>query len=935
MWNERGMLSMIEGRTLATRRMIWKTGSLGLGLATALLLFVGLWMLLGRARPAAADGPWYVDAATGDDGNDCLTPSTACATVGATVDKAVSGDTIYIAAGVYPTNISYSGKDVTYIGAGPEQTILDGGGVDQVLRATIANTEIFSLTIRNGYSSGNMGAGVQSDGSLIMSDVVLRDNIADDENGGGLWAGGNITLTNVLATNNAGNHGSGFYLNFWFEEDDVALENVAVVANNTTGSGGALMLRGVNARITNTTVSDNTGIGIYASNFAEITMTHSTVADNEGLGLYYPNNNGWTQNSVIAGNNDGGAQCSLTSIWVTSWGGNVEDGDSCAFDHATDQVNVDPLLEPLGDYGGDTLIRALTPGSPAVDAATDTGCTATDQRGVARPQEGDGTPPAACDSGAFEYAEIGLSEVSIDGPGTANVATNVTLEAAISPDTATQPVTYTWTADGQTPVTHSSGVTDSVTFSWDSTGTKTIQVTADNGLGQSNDSVQITIQEGEQSVSSVSIDGPTAGNAGQTYTFTAQTEPADATLPVTYTWQIDGQAPATHVGGLNHTLALSWPDVGTYALTVTATNAAGSVNDSHTIVITAWYVDAADGDDGNDCQTPATACRTIQTTLGRAPAGAVIQIAPGTYSETVQITQTADLIGAGAGQTVLTTGAGPVVTVDDGELTTFVARLEGVTIEGGPEEGIRNEEELAVSGSVIANNGSYGILNYGSVTVSESAIQGNRAPGGAALMSTGLAELNAVSIYGNVSENSIVHTQGSGETSLTNVTVSNNETGDGTGAAVTGASNATVAILNSTIVHNSGGGVADYGTQMTLQNTVLADHGGDNCWTSVTSLGHNVEDGNTCELDGAGDQSNTDPRLGLLADNGGPTLTHLPETGSPLIDTGDNGACPATDQRGEARPYDGNEDGTAVCDVGAVEVTLAVDVYIFLPAVMR
>ena len=61
-----------------------------------------------------------------------------------------------------------------------------------------------------------------------------------------------------------------------------------------------------------------------------------------------------------------------------------------------------------------------------------------------------------------------------------------------------------------------------------------------------------------------------------------------------------------------------------------------------------------------------------------------------------------------------------------------------------------------------------------------------------------------------------------------------------------------------------------------------------------------------------------DPMLGPLTDNGGLTPTHLPLPGSPVIDTAC--ACAQFDQRGLARPIDGDGAGVAFCDIGAVEV---------------
>ena len=114
-----------------------------------------------------------------------------------------------------------------------------------------------------------------------------------------------------------------------------------------------------------------------------------------------------------------------------------------------------------------------------------------------------------------------------------------------------------------------------------------------------------------------------------------------------------------------------------------------------------------------------------------------------------------------------------------------------------------------------------------------------------------------------------------------------------------------------------------------FRNSIIADNlvtgVPDNCSlnsAAVTSLGFNVTDTSAadCTLDDATDQILTAPLLGLLSDNGGPTLSHLPLVGSPAIDMGDPISCPATDQRGFSRPRDGDANGSVICDAGAIEV---------------
>lgn len=101
--------------------------------------------------------------------------------------------------------------------------------------------------------------------------------------------------------------------------------------------------------------------------------------------------------------------------------------------------------------------------------------------------------------------------------------------------------------------------------------------------------------------------------------------------------------------------------------------------------------------------------------------------------------------------------------------------------------------------------------------------------------------------------------------------------------------------------------------------------GGGNCGGGGVwgSQGFNLESANSCVFAQATDQPNTDPALGPLANNGGPTQTMALPTGSPAVDTGFSGALTA-DQRGFSRPVDdlaiANLPGGDGADVGAFEL---------------
>src|SRR5690606_4119168 len=92
-----------------------------------------------------------------------------------------------------------------------------------------------------------------------------------------------------------------------------------------------------------------------------------------------------------------------------------------------------------------------------------------------------------------------------------------------------------------------------------------------------------------------------------------------------------------------------------------------------------------------------------------------------------------------------------------------------------------------------------------------------------------------------------------------------------------------------------------------LDNTIIDGSCAPAASARFESLGHNLGVNASCNLNAVNDQPNTAPALGpLAAGQGGPTAVHVPNPGSPAIDTGNDASCPEVDQRGFGRPLDGD-----------------------------
>jgi VCBS repeat-containing protein len=269
-----------------------------------------------------------------------------------------------------------------------------------------------------------------------------------------------------------------------------------------------------------------------------------------------------------------------------------------------------------------------------------------------------------------------------------------------------------------------------------------------------------------------------------------------------------------------------------------------------------------------------------------------------------------DIEGPGADQLTVrrgdATGNYRIFTVPSGS----VVSISGITISNGRAGiggGISNNGTLTITASTVSGNSATignslggGVNNFGGdLTITASTISGNSAGlGGGVYSSTDLSGQ---------------------KTTITNTTISGNTASD-TGGGVRNVDGLTI-LENSTITNNTaqsgeGGGVQGYGDDLTstevLSTIISANQGTDvhlfpNLGTNpFDSKGYNlIGNGNAT---GAFDQSLqdqvgvTDPELGALADNGGPTKTHALLVGSPAVDKGNTEL--STDQRGEPRPFD-------------------------------
>jgi len=282
----------------------------------------------------------------------CVSDATELQTALTTAAGNGQDDTIQIVQGTYNGNFVYASteansltieggytEDCSSRTIDPENTVIDGGGIDNVLMlvtdGVAANFSVEGLTIRNGRShTVDKGGGVYvnaGDGELTLRENIFIQNSAVSQSGGGVWCSGSGTFTNNTFTGNSAGYGGGVRCN-----GSGTFTDNTFTGNSAGYGGGGVFSSGT---FTNNTFTENSvgqgdgGGGVYGSG----TFTNNTFTGNSaggrGGGVFSPGNftnNTFTDNTFTgnsAGYGGGGVSGSGTFTNNTFTENSVGQGD--------------------------------------------------------------------------------------------------------------------------------------------------------------------------------------------------------------------------------------------------------------------------------------------------------------------------------------------------------------------------------------------------------------------------------------------------------------------------------------------------------------------------------------------------------------------------------------------------------------------------------
>jgi fibronectin-binding autotransporter adhesin len=836
-------------------------------------------------------------------------------------------DTLILTSATYVLTLGSTGEDAaTYgdlditdslhiVGAGIGSSIISAAFSSQNDRifhvdpsGTGITVEFSGLTIQNANVTSFDGGGIYNRGNLTLTNVEVVNNRAS-LTGGGIYNRGNLTLNNSIIRNNQAHSEGGGILND--TTGNLTVTNSTISGNIAeTSAAGGIRNKGI-LTLTNTTISNNqaatTGGAIVSQGTAN--LNNVTIVDNKGGsgstnyvgGVYNLSGIFNFQNTILANNYDENrprlkANCAGT---LNSLDYNLIGQSNCFLTGTVTHniVDVDALLYPLGNNGGSTPTNIPQAFSAAIDKGNNATCTTNDQRGQARPADGDSDGTTVCDIGAVETLDIFPLLVStvntsissadgklIEGESLSVAVTQFTLSfdhAVYDPsgDDESNDITnianyFLVSAGDNSSIDTTScqaGIQgDDATVSINSIlydgSTKTATVNINNATPISSGWYRFFVCANVQRITGIALDGNGNLIPGDDYVRNFSVDTPQSGTTFTVNSFIDTQDTICGVGNCSLREAV-----------IAANAATGS-----TIIIPAGIYNLSLTGTGDDLSL--TGDLDILTTM--------------------------QFNGAGAANTIVHGMGDMVFDVKNSAIVTF----SGLTIENGNASGIRvrNLADVTVNNSLIRNNLGRGIAVQGSsalpprprLTILNSTLTGNL--GGVDAYQANVIARNST-FTGNDAGGSYGGgiNEAGGSLSLNNVTIANNHANEGGG------------------VKTSGGG--------TVQNSIIygntADVYGNNCRGNLVSAGNNLIGSdlpNLCTFQPlASDLINVDPQLGPLQDQGGTTPTRALAVGSPAVSGGNPSvpgsggtACLVTDQRGITRIEAG-------CDIGAYQSQFA------------
>ncbi len=268
--------------------------------------------------------------------------------------------------------------------------MISGGGKHPILDVERGVLNIKNVALANGRAVSG-GALRLREGARVEADqVTFSKNTA--ESGGAIAVlsdSASAAINNSSFVNNRSQeYGGAIYV----LHGSVAVTNSSFVNNRAqTFGGGALHSEYGSIAVSNSTFNGNAAAegGALNVHFGSANLTHVTMLDNlatQSSGDAIVNHEGkiYLRNSIVhSGNATDDCDSGLTESV-----GNLSPDGTCAL-----RASADPLLDELT---GSPAYHPLLDGSPAVDAAHEEFCSASDQLGNPRPYSG------GCDIGAIE-----------------------------------------------------------------------------------------------------------------------------------------------------------------------------------------------------------------------------------------------------------------------------------------------------------------------------------------------------------------------------------------------------------------------------------------------------------------------------------------------------------------------------------------------------